>query len=148
MASSSSSAGPRYSWELPAGQDLPDTGAAEEGHWADSDASDGEVGPEEAALHLFDLLVALKDKGTLNADTCCTLAHWANLAGAGPPVGRLAFRPDAPSGHYAWQLTSVLKRGAVDSELYVLAAPGCDKVEAARVERELPVTPHARGAGN
>ena len=55
---------------------------------------------EEAGMEFVDLLLDLKVKGKLSAKDVCTLCWHAKHAGAQGPAQDLAFRPDAPTGHF------------------------------------------------
>ena len=56
---------------------------------------------EAAGENLVELLLTLYFEGRVSAKTLCVLCWWAHRAGAAGPASNYAFRPGAPSGHYA-----------------------------------------------
>ena len=80
---------------------------------------------EEAGVQLARLLVQLNAEGQLSAKHTCTIAHWAANAGCKGPVCDLAFRPDAPTGHFQRHLDSAC--GFRDQDYYKLPVPAYSK---------------------
>ena len=62
----------------------------------------------EAEDALSEYLVDRWLKGHVTAREVCTISFWASAAGTTGFVQTLAFRPDAPTGHYARHLETVL----------------------------------------
>ena len=82
--------------------------------------ADREVAGRELAEHLL----TLNHEGRLTAKDTCIIAHWATKAGATGPVTDLAFRPNAPSGHFQRHLDAVSGLGA-DSPLFYRVPVPC-----------------------
>jgi len=140
---SSASLGRTYWWEVPP-EDAGGNAEADEEfrqRWESDSESDGEPSPEEAGDCLADLLIELKHKAVLSAKQCCTIAYWCDKAGARGPVQQLAFRLDAPTGHYQRHLDAVLQTREEDERLYTLHAPGYDKKYASRQLLQFQVAP-------
>jgi hypothetical protein len=97
------------------------TGRAWEEHGPDQGADPANEDRGEAGLQLARCLVQLHAEGKLTAKSTCILAHWAHKAGAAGPVGALAFRPQAPTGHYQRHLDRAA--GFRDQDYYKLSVP-------------------------
>ena len=79
----------------------------------------------EAGATLVECLIALKRSGKLRAKQLCILAYWIHAAGpaAADACRDLAFRPNAPTGHYSRHLDIVLGIERKDKRLYPLHLP-------------------------
>ena len=130
-----------HSWEAPepsVARDAPEPSVARDAPGADAgDADDPQC---EAGAELADLLLNLHVEGSLSAKHTCLIAHWAREAGAKGPIGDLAFRPNAPSGHYQRHVDSAmgLSKG---KGLYTVAVPGHTKHSCNRTLHDVAVLP-------
>lgn len=128
-----------HSWELYSPL-APGYAPAPEHGW-DSDAEGGAPTAQEAGQHLASLLIKLRLAGTISAQQCCTLAHWASLAGAVGPCAEFALKPGNPStGHYQRKLDAYL-RVDEDPAFYMLPVPQIDKADSAREVQDLETVP-------
>ena len=144
-----SSAGPRPSWDFTDSESESDGGYA---RWCD-DSDNEEEGrawagfesPEAAGDKLAEELLSLLEKGeakgTLSAKAVCVLSYYATQAGAQGFVTKLAFRPDAPSGHYQRHLDDVLGYKLEAKSVYEVFAPGHDKYGMERCVHTLHTLP-------
>ena len=112
----------------------------ESGDCHHSDGS-GQYSAEEAGQDLADFLLRLKANGRLSARDVCVLSYYAKHAGAVGPVGYMAFRVDAPTGHYNRHLRQVLHLEEEVSGSYSLSVPGHDKFELERTTHQIPTMP-------
>eukprot|EP00969_Alexandrium_andersonii_P049362 2166627-Alexandrium_andersonii.AAC.1 len=71
------------------------------------EAADIEPEGEEASQNLRDMLLQLLYLHKLSARSVCTIAYWAEKAGAVGAVRALSFRPNAPSGHFQRHIDQV-----------------------------------------
>lgn len=128
-------------WELPPEDSSADF-REERPDWEkeDSDSEDA-ANQAEARQALGELLADLRMAGVLNSKQLCTIAWWASKAGSVGQVHELAFRPDAPSGHYQRHLDIVLQTRRHDARLYWIGAPGYDKKWVARQEMPFAIVP-------
>ena len=94
---------------------------------------------EEAGVQLARCLVQLHAEGRLSAKSACILSHWAHRAGAAGPVADLAFRPDAPTGHFQRHLDRAA--GFRDQDYYRLSVPTYSKKSKGRVAVPVSVVP-------
>ena len=149
---------PRSSWDVDPLQshpsDLHDSSpvAADSGSCApakpaeSSGIGEGEIEQErkdreEAGMEFVDLLLDLKVKGKLSAKDVCTLCWHAKHAGAQGPAQDLAFRPDAPTGHFQRHLDTCTGVGRDVAGAYTLTVPGHDKYSLSRVDMTIPCLP-------
>ena len=111
--------------------------------WDDDDDAGEEIAKEHACQELADFLVHLKQRGRLSAKDVCTIALYCKTLGIGSPVADLAFRLNAPSGHYNRHLKTVLKIDEALADSYTLGVPSYDKWENERFTLDIPVLcPH------
>ena len=75
------------------------------------------------------------------ATEMCKIAYWASHAGAVGFVKELAFRPNAPSGHFKRHLDAVLGFKTHQAGLMNLSVPGNSKSSMSRVVHEIPMMP-------
>ena len=94
----------------------------------------------EAGAELADLLCHLYAEGSLSAKHTCLIAHWARQAGAKGAVAEVAFRPNAPSGHYQRHLDVVMGFGTGE-RFYKIAVPGHTKHSSSRTMHDIAVLP-------
>ena len=80
-------------------------------------------------------------KGHAIAREVCTISYWASAAGATGFVRTLAFRPDAPTGHFARHLKTVLRIDHVARGHMRIAVPAFNKAAFSRDTLSLPVVP-------
>ena len=98
---------------------------------------------QEAGNELAELLLQLRLEGQLSAKHVCTIAYWASKAGAVGPAATLAFRPDAPTGHFQRRLDSVAGLRGCSGVHYALPVPGHSKHSQDRVVHSVKVLlPH------
>ena len=120
--------------------------------WGDSSDEEGERRPlseaekqERAGDKLANELLALLERGEarggLSARSVCTLAYHAKEAGARGFVEQLAFRPNAPSGHFQRHLDVVLSFDEETKLLYELDVPGHDRCGMERVLHKMHTLP-------
>ena len=114
---------------------------APEGAGWDSDGdSEPDISAAEAGDEFSSLLINLRLKGVLSATQCCTLAYWAEKAGATGPVSKFAMKPGQKGGLCQRKLDAYL-RVAEDAPLYIVPVPGHDRGTAERVVHELEAMP-------
>lgn len=148
-----------YPWELPqpgleAPPELPPpppppapqpphAGAAQGQEGETEAAREERENKEEAGRELAEVLLQLHVDGQLTAKSACVIAHWASKAGAVGPAARLAFRPNAPTGHFQRHLDAVAGLRGKPGVHYPLPVPGHSKHSAARVVHNVKVLlPH------
>ena len=95
----------------------------------------------EGESGLSDYLVDRWLGGKMAASELCTIAFWAKAASATGFVEKLAFRPDAPSGHFTRHLRSVLKLERVENSTMTLTVPCYDKATFGRGMMDVPCIP-------
>ena len=104
------------------------------------------VTPEYAAKQLFDLMVSLKEDGTLSAKTACIVCFWAARLGQHTlEIERLGFAPGkASTGHYSRHFDEVAYgRRPKEINYYRVSAPGHRRADDQRVVESLPMElPH------
>lgn len=99
----------RHSWDDPA----PPEGEPHQGRGGpppppeEADDEEREEQRAEAGVCLAELLLELHVEGRLTAKAVCGISYWAAKAGARGPVKDLAFRPNAPSGHFQRHLDHI-----------------------------------------
>ena len=98
---------------------------------------------DEAGQNLMDLLLQLHYLRHLSAKAVCVIAWWAKNAGAAGKVRDLAFRPNAPSGHFQRHIDTVtgVSAKAADSQKYHVSIPMYDRLFLAREVRKVPCQP-------
>jgi hypothetical protein len=89
---------------------------------------------------LAELLLHLHVEGSLSAKHTCLIAHWASQAGAKGPVEDIAFRPEAPTGHYQRHLDSVTGMNKTDAH-YLIPVPGHTKHSCGRTVHQIAARP-------
>eukprot|EP00969_Alexandrium_andersonii_P294373 13010998-Alexandrium_andersonii.AAC.1 len=147
MASSSSSWQPRAPlWQSvqPPVQASPPEAPGPDGEqlmWEDDDDFYNNCTPQEAGFELASLLMDLKRQGTLSAKQGCLIAFWATRAGAAGDVSRLAFRPNAPSGHFSRHWDAATGSKITKQNWYFLPTPLSSRCDATRVEVDVSVLP-------
>ena len=111
-------------------------------------SSSSELIDELDELHAFgdqlaDYLLELKNKRILAASNVCIIAFYCVRSGVpGSSLRNLAFRPNAPSGHYQRHLDTVLADDA-DGLMSTLTIPSFDKVTGIRTTYNVSVLhPH------
>ena len=137
-------AAPAYSWLNDCSDEptfLEDSSEGEGPAWEDDEELEFDVGQEEAGRLLTEYLIELRHKATLSHKQVCLISWWAYKAGAQGPVSTLAFRPQAPSGHYARHLQTALNPKGNDGRSYAMEAPGFKKFSASRDIVKLEVEP-------
>ena len=104
--------------------------------------SEAENEAQAAAANFSDLLLSLLFAGKISAKTLCVICWWCWKAGleAAKP---LAFRPDAPSGHYQRHIDTVLGIRMNNSVHYKVSVPRYAKYNMSRAIQQIPVNcPH------
>jgi hypothetical protein len=96
--------------------------------------ADGEAGFEEYLVNRW-------LKGSMTARDVCTIAYWATAAGASGFAKTLAFRPDAPSGHFSRHLRLVLNMDTLASNQMTLEVPCYNRADFERSVMKLPCIP-------
>ena len=124
-----------HSWEAPT------TGASES---SDDESCDDVLSvddPQEAGEVLIDYLVSLHLSGQLSAKAVCIASYWAAKAGAQGPASRYAFRPNAPTGHFARHLDTVMgiKLKEMGSDMLKVPVPRYTKWDGLRSSHDLPI---------
>lgn len=143
-------AGKSRTWDVAYDDDVDEFGPAgfdEEGLDAYSRNQFDETGQlrtlslEEGEAGLEQYLVDRWLKGSMSAREVCTLAYWASAAGASGFVKKLAFRPDAPTGHFSRHLRTVLRMNQLEKEQMSISVPCYSKTEFERSLMDLPCVP-------
>ena len=81
----------------------------QDGIWGQSDEEDEQEATGPAAGDcLVEYLLDMHYEGRLSAKAVCVACWFAHKAGAQGSIGRYAFRPNAPTGHYQRHLDSVM----------------------------------------
>lgn len=140
-----------HSWERPApraGAELAEPAAPPVPAPAAPDAAAQVAQPEaeptdaeEAGQELAELLLSLHVDGKLTAKHTCLISYWAAKAGACGPVGELAHRPNAPSGHYQRHLDKKAGLRAEPEKFLTLQVPGHTKHDCRRQVHAVRVCP-------
>jgi hypothetical protein len=126
----------------PSGWDVPGSSAGDDSGDESDDSAEQNFKPHEAGLEFADFLLDLKVKGKrLSARDVCVLCHYAKAAGIQGPACDMAFRPNAPTGHYQRHLDSSTELNAKLDGVYNLMVPSYDKYELSRAELEVPSLP-------
>lgn len=136
-----------YAWQRPSRSAPPPPADAEDNEdgpaWEQEEKEeDKQPTKREAGDALAEYLLELKHKGVISARQLCTISYWASLAGADGPVNEFSFRLQAPTGHYARHLDSVLGTRQEDERLYTMRVPGYVKASASRETIDLVCCPH------
>ena len=100
---------------------------------------------ETAGENLVELLLTLYFEGRVSAKTLCVLCWWAHRAGAAGPASNYAFRPGAPSGHYAAHIDRAHGIDLAEKRkgMLTIPIPKYTKYDGGRSEHECPiVVPH------
>lgn len=126
-----------HSWEIP--DHTWDERAPDDG--SEDDAEAWEPSAEACGEELFDMVVALKQRGALSAKQACCLAYFAAGAGCPGPISKLAMRPDSPSGHFSRHFDRALACDSGRVDLYSFDVPGHNRSEAARASIEVAAIP-------
>jgi len=137
-----------HSWEEPLGEDqrpLPNPHSWEVGSTQDggeSSSSDPEDDEDRAppGRRFADFASELYYSRVLSAKQMCTLMFWASKAGV-EEAAPLAFRPNAPSGHFQRHLNKVLEPLLDKSVLYRMPVPSYSADKLARSVHDLCVLP-------
>lgn len=96
----------------------------------------------EAAQHLADYLISLKNKGTIRATHTCLIAYWAQHAGIDDNcIKTLAFPPGRQSGKYSDHFDRVMQFRQTEHDFYKVRVPGFSHVEAERSYDDISVLP-------
>ena len=135
----------RHSWDDPA----PPEGEPHQGRGGpppppeEADDEEREEQRAEAGVCLAELLLELHVEGRLTAKAVCGISYWAAKAGARGPVKDLAFRPNAPSGHFQRHLDHIAGLRGSHSDFVTLQVPGHSKHSCDRAVHEVRVlAPH------
>ena len=124
----------RPAWDIPTGGG--DSGAE------DSDIENvDDIGVGDAQQLFCDLLLDLKVRGKLSAKDVCVLSWYASKGGLGGGCQELAYRPDAPSGHFQRRLDAVTWMSSKVDDAYIINLPSFDKYHASRCELRVPFLP-------
>ena len=139
MASSSSFR--QYAWE------------GEEYGWEkDSNVSGepGDEGPlpdgEEAGGLLAQYLYNLLLEGKISARAVCTIAFWAQRAGAKGKIQEYSYKPESPSGHFMRHIDLVngVKLKDLRTTMLHIKMPGLEKYDCSRQCHKVPIMPPMR----
>ena len=124
-------------WDVPAG--FPADGSDEVE--ADSDLDEEGINDQEAAHAFVDFLMSLKMRGKLSAKDVCVLCWYGSRCGLAKPGADLAFRPNAPSGHYQRHLDSVTEMSSKLKGACMIVVPSFDKYSMSRCVLNIPMIP-------
>ena len=121
----------RHAWESP-------TPCSSDSSDSDSETGNNDSDPAKQLLAFCTDLYLVK---SLTARDFCTIMHWCNQCGI-HQAAPLAFRPNAPSGHYQRHLNATLPVFTANKDcLYKLDIPSFDKDEDVLQQHEFSMVP-------
>ncbi len=104
---------------------------------SESDQSDNDSEDDvDWSQKFVDFLLTLRSQINLSAKNICTLSFFAHKAGLSGEVAQLAFRPDAPTGHYQRHLDAYFNFTQHDELLSKIDMPMYDRKNCVRTTLE------------